>query len=273
MNMPSRPGAAVTLSALVAVALTGCTGGAETTTSSAVAPVPTERTATEQAATDRLLGLFPVVQIWPDTNGWPPLQVLGPQVWPAPATTDAPVTTNDVAEETAPPIASVAPVSDPGAIAAVQAQVGVTESAYETAVRNPDDPSLRAGIEAATIDESPAQLEFVSAYDAIVAAGQRSVPDPDVANSIELVTLPFIEADGQSATVVICHVTGDSLVDDSGQVVSDVRNAWLVIEEFRTLDEDWKLYARHALGVTPEGTQCETDLLNESRPQSSLAPP
>lgn len=276
MKLTSSTAITASLSVLVAGASVGCTGSDGTTTPSLQAPsstsVPTTRppAADETAPSERLWGAFGVVQLWPGTDQWPPSSLLGPQHWPTVAMTDAPTSTVDVIEVTATPESSTADADE--VIVAVQAQVGVTEAAYEAAVRNPDDPSLRAGIEAATVEGSPARIEFISAYETIVAAGQRSVPDPDVPNSIELVTLPFIAEDALSATVVICHVSGDSLVDAAGQVLSDARNAWLIVEEFRSVDGAWMLFERQALGVTPEGTQCETDLLTGSLPPSSPSP-
>ena len=102
---------------------------------------------------------------------------------------------------------------------AVLEQVGVTESAYDTALRNPDDPSLVTAIVTATAVGSPAREEFVGAYEVHSAEGHWTVPDPDVPNSVTAVDDPLTTAGGAVAFVTVCHVSGDTLMgrDTSGE--------------------------------------------------------
>src|SRR5690606_16135035 len=97
---------------------------------------------------------------------------------------------------------------------AVLASVGDTEAAYDAALRNPSDPSLLAAVEAATMPGSPARAEFVEAYWSTIEAGQWAEADPVVPNSVTVLPegYPTFTADGLSAFVIVCAVSGDSLM-------------------------------------------------------------
>jgi hypothetical protein len=200
--------------------------------------------------------------------------LLGPQ-WQPGVTTGvlaaqwAPTTPQDVASSTTVAIdgtiSSATGASttsqDPAVQAAVAAEVGVTEAAFDEALRSPDDPTLLAAVEDATVEGSPARAEFVAGYNAIVDADQWAVPDPDVPNSVTVEVEPFITESGTDAYVVVCHVSGDSLMgrEDSGGdvVLADSRNARLVLQTFKLVDNTWKLFERVQLNIIPEGTSCD----------------
>jgi hypothetical protein len=195
--------------------------------------------------------------------------VLSPQ-WTAQtmaSTTTAP-TTSASAVSTGPP--SVTDYQDREVRAAIAAQVGVTEAAYDAALRNPQNEALIGAVEAATVEGSPARSEFVSTYYAITDVGGWAAPDPVTPNSVTMVGEPYVAPDGTEAWVTVCHVSGDSLMglDDAGEVivVADKRNARLIVQTFRLDRGTWKLFQREQLLMIPEGTSCETS----NGPSSSL---
>lgn len=140
--------------------------------------------------------------------------------------------------------------------------VGSSEAAYDAAVRNPGDASLVAGIELATVADSPARLEFVGAYEAIAAAGQWAVADEVVPNSVTVLSGEGLtmSADGSAAFVWVCEVSGDALMgrDAAGNpvVLSDQRNARVIVQEFRLVDGGWRLFQRWLVDVVAEGVSC-----------------
>jgi hypothetical protein len=147
---------------------------------------------------------------------------------------------------------------------AVLEQVGVTEAAYDMALRNPDDETLVAAIEVATVEGSPAREEFVRAYQSHIAQGRWAVADTEVANSVAAIGPPTIVGDGSVAVVTVCHVSGDTLmgVDAAGRdkVLADSRNARLILQTFHLVHDAWKLFLREQLAIIPEGTSCEVSV-------------
>ena len=265
-------------------------GAAPTTTATPqVTPEPTARPTTTDpnATTVPLATLGP--QYWPG-EVWPPPDVLGPQYWPGTehwppppacfpesgicieqagsgAVSPSTTTTSTVVGAAT----STTPLTE--GQRAVLEQVGVTESAYDTALRNPDDPSLVTAIVTATAVGSPAREEFVGAYELHSAEGHWTVPDPDVPNSVTAVDDPLTTAGGAVAFVTVCHVSGDTLMgrDTSGeaQVLADIRNAHLMEQMFLVAEGKWRLAQRTLIETFPEATSCETE---SDQPFSSRLP-
>jgi hypothetical protein len=210
--------------------------------------------------------------------------VLGPQWQPgdttgvlAPQWTPPTVPGTATVDTTASPGASDSSLpQNPEVQAAVAAQVGVTEAAYDTALRNPADPSLITVVEAATVDESPARAEFVGAYNTVIGAGHWAAADPDVPNSVTVEADPFIDRSGTEAHVIVCHVSGDTLMgrDEDGVevVLADSRNARLILQTFRLVDSTWRLFERVQLAIIPEGTSCEGSVTPSSSSVASSVP-
>lgn len=153
-------------------------------------------------------------------------------------------------------------------------RVGMAERFFDAAVRNPADLTLLAEFETATVAESPARLEFVNAYWTLVAAGRWAVPDPAVANSVTVLPdgRPVFADDGLAAWVLVCAVSGDSLMgmNEVGEpaVLADVRNAREVWQEYRLVDGEWLLYQRMQVEIYPEATSCDDLSVSSSVPAS-----
>lgn len=151
-------------------------------------------------------------------------------------------------------------------------RVGMTERLFDAAVRNPDDQTLLIEFQATTVAESPARSEFVDAYWALVEAGRWAAPDPLVANSVTVLPdgYPIFADDGLAAWVLVCAVSGDSLmgVNELGEpvVLADVRNAREVWQEFRLIDGEWLLYERWQVEIYPEATSCSDMSVSSSVP-------
>lgn len=169
------------------------------------------------------------------------------------------------------PTGSISVVSAAGVDGLIE-RVGMTERLFDAAVRDPEDRTLLVEFEATTVAESPARSEFVDAYWALVEAGRWAVPDPVVANSVTVLPdgPPILADDGLAAWVLVCAVSGDSLmgVDELGEpvVLADVRNAREVWQEFRLVDGEWLLYERWQVAIYPEATSCNDVSVSSSVP-------
>jgi hypothetical protein len=260
-----------------------------TTATPRATPEPTARpTTTDPNATTTPLATLGS-QYWPGEI-WPPPEALGVQYWPEtehwpppPACfPESDICIEQAALGTAPPgsvpSTTVAPATTAttaltGVQLAVLAQVGVTEAAYDAALRNPGDSSLAEAIAVATADGSPAREEFVGAYEAHVAEGHWTVPDPDIPNSVTAVGDPMSTDGGAIAFVTVCHVSGDTLMgrDATGdeQLLADRRNAHLVEQMFLLVDGQWRLAQRTLIKSFPEATSCEPE---PDQPPASPSP-
>lgn len=289
----TRAAVAVGAAVVAVTSVAACTGSGGESSAATLpprrdTPEPTRRpTTTDPAATTAVPATLGP-QYFPDEMWPPPIGILGPQVWPGdiwpppPAcfaeaniciTNNRPTTTTTTTTSAPTTTAAVATIpQDPEVQAAVLEQVGATEAAFEAAMRNPDDPILVTAIEDATVEGFPAREEFIGAYESNIAEGYWAVPDPDVPNSITVEGDPSVSADGMAAVVVVCRVSGDTVMgrDANGdeQVISDVRRAQLMYQTFLFIDGTWKLAVREEIETFPEGTTCEP----EQQPASSLPP-
>lgn len=244
------------------VAMMVLTAGCSSTATDAVMPVLSSRAPTSTAA-HRDLGDPPaVIQVWP-TDAEQSLDHRPAE----PATSVGSDSTG--ATETSMPARD-----GPGSTGEVEApeldrilqQVGVAERAYDVAVRRPEDPVLLAALEMATVEDSPARLEFIGAYSAMVEAGWWSEPDAEVPNFVAVLPegYPILADDGQSAWVLVCAVSGDSLMglDEAGApvVLADARNAREVWQQFWLVDGVWLLFQRVQVEIYPEATSCDDEV-------------
>lgn len=238
------------------------TAGCSSTATDAVMPDLRSQAAKSTAAYRDVGDLAAVIQVWP-TDAEQSLDHRRAE----PATSVGSDITG--ATETSTPARHV-----PGSAGEVEAteldrilqQVGVAEQAYDAAVRRPEDTELLAALEMTTVEDSPARLEFVGAYSAMVEAGRWSKPDAEVPNSVAVLPegYPILADDGHSAWVLVCAVSGDSLMglDEAGGpvVLADARNAREVWQEFRLVDGVWLLFQRVQVEIYPEATSCDNEV-------------
>lgn len=136
------------------------------------------------------------------------------------------------------------------------------EAAFDSAIRNPEDPNLRAEIVDAAASGSPAQREFVSAYDAMVDQGRFGVARSSPPNSVTTESGPQFTPDRASAFVVVCAVSGDRLAErpatPGGEpaFLSDAVNVRRMVQTFVLEDEVWKLFDRRLIADYPGSVRC-----------------
>jgi hypothetical protein len=158
--------------------------------------------------------------------------------------------------------------------------VGRTEAAYDAAVQNLSDPSLREALEATLLDGSDAELFWLGWYDLVVAEGYVYSAPSDGENTTTLMpgAVVYVDASGRVAAVEVCAASGDTILDrDASGAEVVVSTGWAAYHQVQTfiLGDDgteWLMATQVDLNSYPGARSCE-EPTSSSVPLASLPAP